>query len=407
MTQYYIEEFQSIWRSWLFNEFDIKREDLGRTEIFPRNVSLKIPYAFLQKFTELSDPQVKTLLEETKDLNALSHQILNRHFPLYLVMRIMMKYENSPWPFPLQDKTIPQNHASKTVLGHSFWSAYAICDWIQAKLPILQDPQLNLREIIYAAFFHDIGKSQSCAWTCTNGVGRKNHCFLDVYSKINYEGESDRVHPTFSAKIIMGELPLWLKCPSRKSMANLIQLTDLEKIVWLQKWKSRHPYWAFYFNRLHFETLGLNQKNIALAALMHWEVGVINQAITSSANPEIAEVQIQQAYNNYLTIFLRSCNQLKIRPSMQQLKQCILVGFADVKGASPPELCSPNCTKICIPREPMHDLLYLICQWIPDKSYLNPYYVPKNPWTSFRLHQNYEKIFYTLVAKAVNSNLFD
>jgi hypothetical protein len=182
-----------------------------------------------------------------------------------------------------------QSH-SGNLFEHSQWAALQILKWHNDKDQIMEG--LDLKTTIIAAFFHDIGKGGDCVKSCkTNG-----NCWFDMYSNDKYDKKGDAVHPTYCSEMILGKIPFIVNCDEEnKKTINIKNLIEKE-----------YP--------------GVEIKEIALAALMHWEFGKMN----------IPGGTADDKVQTYLTIFNESCKTIEIEPSEPLLKLCIAVACADI-----------------------------------------------------------------------------
>jgi hypothetical protein len=180
---------------------------------------------------------------------------------------------------------------SGNLFEHSQWAALHILKWHDDKDPIMDG--LDLETTLIAAFFHDIGKGGDCIKTTENG-----ETWLDIYSKEKYNGEGEANHPIHCSNMILGKKDFIINCKNdhKINIKNLIE--------------KEYP--------------DVKIKDIALAALMHWEFGKLN----------IPGGNADDKVQTYLTIFNESCKTIEIEPSEQLLKLCIAVACADIAAGS-------------------------------------------------------------------------
>jgi len=176
---------------------------------------------------------------------------------------------------------------SGNLFEHSQWAALHILKWHIEHDDVMAD--LNLETTLIAAFFHDIGKGGDCIKTTENG-----ETWLDIYSKEKYNGEGEASHPIHCSNMILGNKDFIIDCETKHEI-NIKELIEKE-----------YP--------------EVKIKEIALAALMHWEFGKLN----------IPGGTADDKVKTYLTIFNESCKTIEIEPSEQLLKLCIAVACADI-----------------------------------------------------------------------------
>lgn len=244
----------------------------------------------------------------------------------------MQKYINTPWdekgPYDIDDKSVPpQHHSGRNVLAHSFWSAVQIYQWYLERSPFI-DLDIDAREAMVAAFLHDISKASHCEQTC---IGDK--CWLDPYSpNLNHSA-----HPRVSGDILLG-------------------LPD-----------------EFY------QEMNLDKRVIALTAYMHWELGKIHRSFLSKSSIE-----------NYLNLFEQYSFRCGMAPTIQNLKKCILVSLADIRGSYPPDSCraEQDCSRLVKHlTEERVPILSVLASSLGTPLNVDAFYPCTKPWTKYNMKE--------------------
>lgn len=221
-------------------------------------------------------------------------------------------------------------HHSGNLFEHSQWSALQILQWKTEEKDIVKG--MNINTAMIAAFFHDIGKGGDCVKTHT-----KEECWLDMYSDDKYDKQGDGVHPTYSANMILGKLPFHLTCNKNDDGINIKDLLERE-----------FP--------------GINIKEIALAAEMHWEFGRLNildrsesATLNSIDNSDLKEIKLKEIKSNkihiYYTRFFKACDKCGLDPSEMLLRLCMVVACADIAAGSNRRLRSEKTNGIIAAKE--------------------------------------------------------
>jgi len=180
------------------------------------------------------------------------------------------------------DHDLCQSHAGN-LFEHSQWAALQMLSWFKEKHPLVAGLDETLA--VVSAFFHDVGKGGDCIY--------------NMYDSNKYNGKGDRHHPNECARMILGEIPFQLDCPH----ADSIFISDLIQSM--------------------FPTIDLRE--VALAAQMHWEFGVMNFPNQKS---------IQEKARDYIKSFQEACAHLNIEPQMDRLRLCIAVSCADISAGT-------------------------------------------------------------------------
>lgn len=277
------------------------------------------------------------------------------------------------------------SHGSQHVLGHSIWSALYMENFFYQNSRFSHG--LNSQVATLCGFFHDIAKATNCGLTCREN----NTCWLDVYSELNYHGKGDAVHPEVGGDVVLGKERFWSKCP--KSL-------KVQTIEELDKWKKTNAQASLLIPHEYFEWAGVNFRIVALTTYMHWEIGKINYVLGASPS-DLAKQN--EAYDRYLALFVGKCQQSKLKPSIELLRLCILVAFADILAASLQDLPSAN----------INDELYKKVNDLKKIPFfknllkkvkiadLRSYYTSTNPWRTFKMDKNSEVIYDQLLKFAV------
>jgi hypothetical protein len=335
---------------------------------------------FLLHFTTFSQQEIEDLLRRPEmPFEPFVQRLMDQQLPLYTLLNIMTTYEHKSSTTGHLRMNL---HASKTVFGHSIWTAMHLHDWIyEEKNPLFTDPSLDSRELIYAGFFHDIAKISSCVLTCN-----QQSCFRDIYSPLNNDMKPHSYHPVVSGHILLGKVPLWLTCPSAWEWRSRAGRSPHAQWMWLKEWKNENRDKEWYLTDAFFRALGLNRQVLALIAYMHWDIGTLNRQLTQVTGMDF------RPYRHYLNKFIKISKRIGIAPSLVNLKKCILVAFADIKGGSMPK-------SICLFNKRTHPLFHLACTFFPACAFeIN--YIRHNPWTFYRMNFNYKIIYSTLMHQA-------
>jgi hypothetical protein len=266
------------------------------------------------------------------------------------IARAMRPYKATPWgkmqsgssaawypldyrDFPLHEKVVSQkrpqgelnfaNGHAGDLLEHSKWSALQAALWYKTGSKWVEG--VNPALAIMGGFLHDMGKAGDCAFSCIKKLAelpetphvvefvphddlesnREEHCYLDTYSQLKYEGQNDATHPIFSAEYLVngqdGKNVFFLECPSEDEMRDmwhaeavgsprhLARYRDEEFQVasqleqWKDKWYSgaKDDHRGYLTADMIRNTLGLSkldQFQLAVAARMTLDLGRMNMA---------------------------------------------------------------------------------------------------------------------------------
>ena len=320
---------------------------------------------------------------DTRTLSIINSNYNNYMTQLQLVINTLERFINTPYqkigdiwePISPQGSEFPlQHHASKDVYIHSSWATLQMLNWYRVGL--YSDYEIDIRESMYCALLHDISKASYCAFTCID-----YECWYDSYSKLNYEGASDNVHPDLSGEILMGKKPMIINCPTIIPK----NLTLKKQREWLDKWVRENPDHHFYFNETFFRELNISQKVVALTAYMHWEFGRLNMAYNNGTLP--------QAVENYLDKFEKFCRKVCYKPTIQNVKKCLFVALADIYGSSTPEkvVCTNKENKF------FPGLSNILCQ----EESLKITFPAEPAWEKFKLNESAVIIYNNVIVRAM------
>jgi hypothetical protein len=339
---------------------------------------LAVPKGIVKELVALLERPHQCPPFDLKSLHILIERYLqSQSFILPLADR-MSRYINHPYvkdektgqrrPLRPDEPMIPQWHAGRHVLAHSIWTAAQIYEWHLERSPFI-DLDIDLREAILAGFLHDIAKVSHCAQTSLHG----KH-WLDPYSPAAYGGKGAHHHSVVSGDILLGLTPFFWSCPPKFSSKIDDQLAELEE------WKRGHPQ---VLGEDLFRNLNVDRKIMALTGYMHWELGVINL----NYHPKEKRIQALNDYLNKFEYYSRRCG---MAPTLQNVKKCLLISLADIRGSFPiarcrdEKDCSPMRTKLIEDTVPILAGIALIFDRPIDT---NAYYSSKRGWFRERMNE--------------------
>lgn len=380
---YFINHIKNTLRDEKFDKFISTNE----FQIFnEKKIPLTLIRILLKKYDN-GTVRTKLVLHSNLQIERYFQKLIHFYIPVFGIMFKMSLVENSSSfaSFPPEfirsfhlDEIGPHGHSARFVFGHSFWSSLQAYAWWKEKNPLFLDPDLNLYELIYASFFHDIAKAMDCNVTCL-----QNTCFLDTYAKNKYEGKSHRIHPEYSGDILLGKKGFDMLC-------------DFKSGPW-------------HFSKQFFTVRSLDQRTVALTAYMHWEFGNINCIITN-ANGD--EKKISKAFETYLTKFVHYCKIVETCPSIPLLKKCILVSLTDICAGAVPSICNTDCLNMDFIFSDVqgriwkkHEIFFLTYLFFRSPKFLNPFYKSKEIWKN-QLNDHYLLIYNRLLLEAKKLDAF-
>jgi hypothetical protein len=228
---------------------------------------------------------------------------------------------------------------------------------------------LDIIQLLWAAFLHDVGKGSQCGFTKVNDVG-----VIDTYSMLSYDGLGDSVHPQVSANIILGTTPIYKHCLTVSLTKELLKLDLDDRRVAFEIWKLQTP--KIFLTQDFFFKYGIDRQMSAVTARLHWDLGNVNNK----------KMSIQE----YLQKFRTVCHSYSLKPTLEILKSCLAISIADVIAGQSP--CDDKCGQLCHELSLSFPVLGDLCQHtkldstFPSFSAIQRYYGGMNGVLILRLN---------------------
>jgi len=273
----------------------------------------------------------------------------SNHSTVSDIITMMKMHDNVPYVKGDNDKYTPAignkmitdlqtSHASKSVLVHSIWCMMYLVKWSEVSTwekHIVKG--LKMKELLWAAFLHDIAKGTHCGLSCRHGA-----CVTDAYSDMAYNGAGDHTHSLVGAMIVAGETCIFQRCPNHDFKKKFEAASDKRALYKSVYRNSKKITLAESF----FSSHGLSQSRLATAVFMHWDLGTVHAGLEAKEE----KVPRHMTPLGYLTKFVNACIRFGSEPKTSLLRLCLAVSFADNAGSDQPcddlIICNDLCQKI-------------------------------------------------------------